>query len=191
MRLIAHGRHERGGLLQTPIVVKTAGLPVMAYGMINSVLGAGKLASATALAGGGARWMTLRFSVLTFLVTAVATAGFEATTAYPVLLAAAFVFYLGNVATNVVNATISMACTPSALLGGVMASRQVFITVTKILAIVAFGWVAERAGASVALLALGIISGAGVMMVWLSLGRHLPDPLPDHPFGSEPATTIV
>ncbi len=165
--------------LQAPMVVKTAGLSVMAYGMINSAVGAGKLAAAVGLAASGKRWASLKFSVLTFLLTALATAGFGATTAYPVLLAAAFVFGFGNVATNVVNATLSMAHTPSALLGRVIASRQVFIAVTKIVGTIAFAWVADRAGASLALVALGLISGAGVAAIWSSLTKQLPRTLPD------------
>jgi MFS family permease len=165
--------------LQTPMVVKTAGLPVMAYGMINSAIGAGKLASATVLAGAGTRWTNVRFCVFTYLLTALATAGFGATTAYPVLLAAAFLFGLGNVATNIANATISMACTPSALLGRVIASRQVFIAATKIVGTIAFGWIADRAGAPLALIVLGLVSAAGVALVWSSLSRQVPNGLPD------------
>jgi MFS family permease len=165
--------------LQTPMVVKTAGLSVLAYGMINSAVGAGKLASAAVLTAAGPRWVSMRFCVLTFLLTALATVGFGATTAYPVLLAAAFMFGLGNVATNIANATISMAHTPSALLGRVIASRQVFIAVTKIVGTIVFGWVADRAGASLALVALGLVSGAGVAAIWSSLTKQLPRTLPD------------
>ncbi len=165
--------------LQTPMVVKTAGLSVMAYGMINSAIGAGKLASATALAGVGARWTSVRFCVFTYLLTALATGGFGATTTYPVLLVAAFLFGVGNVATNIANATISMACTPSALLGRVIASRQVFIAATKIVGTIAFGWVADRAGAPFALIVLGLVSAAGVALVWSSLSRQIPNALPD------------
>ncbi len=165
--------------LQTPMVVKTAGLSVLAYGMINSAVGAGKLASAAVLTAAGTRWVSMRFCVLTFLLTALATVGFGVTTAYPVLLAAAFMFGLGNVATNIANATISMAHTPSALLGRVIASRQVFIAVTKIVGTIVFGWVADRAGASLALVALGLVSGAGVAAIWSSLTKQLPRTLPD------------
>jgi putative nucleotidyltransferase with HDIG domain len=165
--------------LQTPMAMKTAGLSVLAYGMINSAVGAGKLVSAAVLAASGTRWATMQFCVLTFLLTAVATAAFGATTAYPVLLAAAFMFGLGNVATNIANATMSMVHTPSALLGRVMASRQVFIAVTKIVATLAFGWVADRAGASLALVTLGLVSGAGVAAVWSSLTKQRPRALPD------------
>lgn len=166
--------------LQTPMAVKTAGLSVLAYGMINSAVGAGKLVSAAVLAVSGTRWATMQFCVLTFLLTALATAAFGATTAYPVLLAAAFMFGLGNVATNIANATLSMAHTPSALLGRVMASRQVFIAVTKIVATIAFGWVADRAGAPLALVTLGLVSGAGVAAVWSSFMKQRPGALPEH-----------
>ena len=110
---------------------------------------------------------------------ALAPAAFGATPAYPVLLAAAFMFGLGNVATNIANATMSMVHTPSALVGRVMASRQVFIAVTKIVATIAFGWVADRAGASLALVTLGLVSGAGVAAVWSSLTKQRPRALPD------------
>jgi putative nucleotidyltransferase with HDIG domain len=165
--------------LQAPMVVKTAGLSVMAYGMINSAVGAGKLTAAAGLAATGRRWASMKFCVLTFLLTAVATAGFGATTVYPVLLAAAFLFGFGNVATNVANATLSMAHTPTALLGRVIASRQVFIAVTKIAGTIAFAWLADRAGASLALVTLGLISGTGVAAIWSALTKQLPRALPD------------
>ena len=174
--------------LQTPMVVKTAGLPVLAYGVINSAIGAGKLAAAALLAAAGVRSVSVKFCVVTFLVTAAATVGFGATTVYPVLLAAAFMFGLGNVASNIANATISMAHTPSPLLGRVMASRQVFIAATKVTATIVFGWMADRAGASLALVVLGLLSGAGVAAIWSSLAKQMPSIVPDSLPKSVPET---
>lgn len=160
-------------VLQAPMVRTTAGLSPVAYGVINSAIGAGKIVSATVLTGAGKRWLSVPFVVATFLVTAVATALFGATTLYPALLGAAFLFGIGNVATNIANATLSLANAPTAIAGRLMASRQVFISATTLLGMLVFGRLADVAGPPVALVALGIVSALGVVVVWFTSGREL------------------
>ncbi len=173
--------------LQSPMVVKTAGLSAVAYGAINSALGAGKLVSATILTATGKRWITTGFVVAMFLVTAVATALFGSTTLYPALLAAGFLFGFGNVSTNIANATLSLANVPSGLSGRLMASRQVFINGTTLVGMLVFGRLADVAGPPVALVALGLASGAGVVAVWLTAGRRLREPAPAGASGGQGA----
>jgi len=165
-------------VLQSPMVVKTAGLSAIAYGVINSALGMGKLFSATALTSTGKRWTTVSFVTAMFLLTALATALFGATTLYPALIAAAFLFGVGNISTNIANAAISLANVPTELAGRVMASRQVFIAATTLVGMLVFGRLADLAGPPVALLALGVTSAAGVVIVWLTAGRQVQEPAP-------------
>jgi len=163
--------------LQTPMVVTTAGLSAVAYGLINSVIGVGKLISAIVLSGTGKRWVTVPFTVVMFILTAVATELFGATREYAVLLAAAFIFGLGNVATNITNATLSLTNAPSSIVGRLMASRQVFIAATTAVGMLVFGRMADVTNPQVALVTMGLVSGVGVLMVWLWAGRQLVRPI--------------
>jgi putative nucleotidyltransferase with HDIG domain len=166
--------------LQSPMVVKTAGLSVVAYGAINSSLGIGKLLSAIVLSGTGKRWVNLTFVVTMFSVTAIATEMFGATTNYGVLIASAFLFGVGNVATFIANATLSMANASTGIIGRLMASRQVFIALTTAVGMLAFGRMADIAGPQVALVTLGFTSGVGVLIVWLLAGRQIPEAAEAH-----------
>jgi hypothetical protein len=164
--------------LSGPMVVKTAGLGALAYGVINSAIGVGKLVAATTLTALGKRLTTVSFVIVMFLLTSLATALFGATVSYRGLIAAAFLFGLGNIATNITNATLSLGNVPLGLAGRLMASRQVFIAATTLLGMLVFGWIADLEGPPVALIALGITSGIGVLIVWLAAGRPPKDPVP-------------
>ena len=159
--------------LQSPMVVNVAGLSAVAYGVINSSLGVGKLLSAIVLSGTGKRWVNVTFIVTMFALTAIATELFGVTTNYGVLVVSAFLFGVGNVATNIANATLSMTNAPTSIIGRVMASRQVFIALTTTAAMLVFGRLADIAGAQFALVTLGFISGVGVLIVWLLAGRQI------------------
>lgn len=187
--------------LQAPMVRTTAGLSPVAYGVINSAIGAGKILSATVLTGMGKRWLSVPFVVGTFLLTSVATALFGATTLYPALLTAAFVFGVGNVATNIANTTLSLTNAPTAIAGRLMASRQVFISATTLAGMLVFGRLADVAGPPVALVALGLTSGAGVLAVWFAGGQELhrrarldiagaASPEPDPPAPAPPSVAV-
>jgi putative nucleotidyltransferase with HDIG domain len=158
--------------LQTPMVVKTAGLSAVAYGVINSFLGVGKLLSAIVLSGVGRPWINVTFVVAMFSVSAIATELFGATTNYGVLIAAAFLFGVGNVAANIANATLSMANASTGIIGRLIASRQLFVALTTAVGMLVFGWMADVVGAPTALITLGFVSGVGVLIVWLLLGRQ-------------------
>ncbi|SRR5579875_785619 len=162
--------------LRAPMIIRAAGLPVVAYGVINSVIGVGKLASAVALAATGRRWVSVPFVIMTFLLTGVGVGLFGLTTSYPVLIAGAFLFGAGNIATNIANASISLANAPSWIVGRLMASRQVFIAGTTLLGMLVFGRLADVAGPQAALVLLGMVSIAGVAIVWVAAGRNLPVP---------------
>ncbi len=162
--------------LQAPMVVETAGLSALAYGVITGALGVGKLLAAVVLSGTERRWVTLSFTVRMFLLTAVATLLFGMTRDYWILISVAFLFGVGNVSTNISNATLSMANAPSGIVGRVMASRQVFVAAATAGGMLVFGYIADVAGAPRALLSLGIVSGVGTLFVWLWAGRQLPYP---------------
>ena len=162
-------------VLMAPMVVKTAGLQAVAYGIISGATGLGKLASATILAGGRKNWANVPFVVSMFLLTSLAIIMFGSTAVYVILIAASFLFGLGNVATNIENATLSMMNAPSDIIGRLMASRGVFISATTIVGMLVFGRVADMPylGPPVALWCLGAISAAGVLLVWVTAGRRL------------------
>ncbi|HYM71187.1 MAG TPA: MFS transporter [bacterium] len=172
--------------LRAPMIIKAAGLPIVAYGVINSVIGVGKLVSAVTLASTGRRWVNIPFVMATFLLTGVAVALFGATTAYPALIVAAFFFGAGNIATNIANVAISLANAPSWIVGRLMASRQVFIAGTTLLGMLVFGRLADVAGPQVSVVMLGVISVLGVLIVWIVAGRDLPSPLPSPPVPRAP-----
>jgi len=162
-------------VLQAPMVVKTAGLQAIAYGMINGAAGVGKLVAATVLAGGRRHWANVPFVVHTFLLTALATIMFGSTTVYTPLITASFLFGLGNVATTIGNFTLSMMNAPSEITGRLMASRGVFISVITIIGMLVFGRLADEPGLGppAALWVLGAASAAGVLLVWFTAGRQL------------------
>lgn len=162
-------------VLQAPMVVKTAGLQAVAYGMIGSALGIGKLVAATVLAGGRKHWANVSFVVSMFLMTSLAIIMFGSTTAYTILIAASFLFGLGNVATTIENTTLSMMNAPSDIIGRLMASRGVFISATTIVGMLVFGRIADIPGLGppVALWSLGAMSAAGVLIVWVTARRLL------------------
>lgn len=163
--------------LQTPMIVGTAGLSVVAYGVINLFIEAGKLLSAVVLSGTGKQWVTIPFTVVMFVFTAIATELFGSTREYSILVLAAFLFGVGNVATNITNATLSMANAPPGIVGRLMASRQVFIAAVTAVGMLIFGRMADATGPPLALVTLGFVSGAGVLIVWLWAGRQLARPL--------------
>jgi len=163
--------------LQTPMVIGTAGLSAVAYGIINSSIGAGKLLSAIVLSGVGKRWVSVSFTVAMFILTAIATQLFGATRYYPVLIATAFLFGMGNVASNIANATLSMANASTGIVGRLMASRQVFVAASTAIGMLVFGRIADIASPPVALATLGFVSGVGVLMVWMWTGRQLAHPV--------------
>jgi putative nucleotidyltransferase with HDIG domain len=164
--------------LRAPMIMQTAGLPIIAYGIINGAVGAGKLVAVIALTFSGKRWTSLSFVAAMFLLTAVGIAWFGSTTNYQILAAAAFLFGWGNIATYIANTTIALTNTPSAFLGRLIASRQVFIAMTSLVGTLLFGRLADTAGPPEAIVLLGVVSGVGVVAVWLLAGQKLPSPAP-------------
>jgi len=160
--------------LRAPMIMKTAGLSIIAYGVINSAIGMGKLVAAVSLTTNGRHWVNMPFIIRMFILTAVAIGLFGSTTIYPALILGAFLFGLGNIATLVANLTLSMFNTPSYILGRLLASRQVFIAVTTLLGMLTFGWLADALSPPTALVALSATSASGVLGIWLWAGRQLP-----------------
>jgi MFS family permease len=164
--------------LRAPMIIGTAGLPVMAFGIVNSAIGVGKLVSAVVLTGMGKRLTNVPFVFKMFMFTAVSIILFGSTSIYPVLIVGGFLFGLGNIATNIANATISIANTPSWILGRLMASRQVFVAIITLIGTLVFGRLADLAGSREAIILLGAVSGGGTIIVWLLVGSKLARPTP-------------
>jgi len=162
--------------LRAPMIIKAAALPAVAYGVVNSVIGVGKLVSALSLAAIPRGWSNVSFVVGSFLLTALGILLFGATTSYSVLLMGAFLFGAGNIASNIANASISLSNTPSGIVGRLMSSRQVFIAGTTLVGMLIFGRLADVAGPPFALVMLGAVSAGGVLIVWFTIGRRVAPP---------------
>lgn len=169
--------------LHAPMVLTAAHLTPIAFGVTNSALGAGKLAGALWLAGWSSRLrIGPTFVVWAFVFTAGATALFGATTLYPVLIFAAFLWGLGNVTTNIGNQTLISLETPSYLLGRIVGNRQGLLNGVKVIGLLGFGRVGQLAGPQAGLWALGATSALGVIWVWLAARRYLPSlPVAEQP----------
>lgn len=159
--------------LKAPMIVHTAHLSAAAYGAVNSVLGAGRLVTAVALAGLTRRWATPNLSVAAYLLTGIGIAIFAATPWYLGLLAGAFVYSIGNMLGRIANATIIMQVTPQAVLGRVVGNRQALIRGTQLVGILAFGPLADATSPPAALWVMASLTIIGVLAVWLFTGRFV------------------
>ena len=160
--------------LRAPMIIQTAGLSLIAYGIINNTaVGAGKLVAVIGLTFFGRRLTNVSFVAVMFFLTATAIVWFGSSSSFHILMASAFVFGLGNIATNIANATISMTNTPSAILGRLMASRQVFVAMTSLIGTLIFGRLADTAGPPASIVLLGAVSGLGIIAIWLLTGQRL------------------
>lgn len=163
-------------VLRAPMVVHTAHLSPAAYGVVNSALGVGKLATALVLAGLTRRWATPSLAVFAYILAGFGVAVFATAPWYLGLVAGAFIFAVGNMMTSIVNATLVMQVTPQALLGRVLGNRQMLLQGTRLIGALALGRVADAASPPVA---LWIMAGAcvfGVTFVWLFTGRYVTAP---------------
>ena len=163
-------------VLRAPMVVHTAHLSPAAYGIVNSTLGVGKLATALVLAGLTRRWATPNLAVFAYVLAGLGVAVFASAPWYLGLIAGAFIFSVGNMLSSIVNATLVMQVTPQALLGRVLGNRQMLVQGTRLIGALALGRVADAASPPVA---LWIMAGAciiGVLMVWFLTGRFVTAP---------------
>ncbi len=163
-------------VLRAPMVVHTAHLSPAAYGVVNSTLGVGKLATALVLAGLTRRWATPSLAVFAYVLAALGVAVFASAPWYLGLVAGAFIFAVGNMMSSIVNATLVMQVTPQALLGRVLGNRQMLLQGTRLIGALALGRVADAASPPVA---LWIMAGAcivGVTFLWLFTGRYVTAP---------------
>jgi putative nucleotidyltransferase with HDIG domain len=176
--------------LQAPMVVHTAALSIMAYGVTNSSLGLGKLASAMILTKTATRWVTEGFIVCMYLLTSAASVLFGASTLYAILIVAAFFYGFGNVGTIVANQAIVAAHAPSYLWGRVLGSRQVFANSAKVIALLGFAHIADVVSPPFALWTLGFLSGAGVLLVFLR-ARYLLDQAETAPIAEVPSVPAL
>jgi Major Facilitator Superfamily len=157
--------------LKAPMVVQTAHLSAVAYGVVNSALGAGRLLTAVTLAAVTKRWATPNLAVSAYVLGGVGIAIFAATPWYVGLVAGAFVYAAGNMLSRIVNATLVMQTTPPAVLGRVLGNRQALLRGTQLGGILLFGRMADVTSPPVALRVMAIMTIAGVLLVWLLNGR--------------------
>jgi HD-GYP domain-containing protein (c-di-GMP phosphodiesterase class II)/MFS family permease len=159
--------------LRAPMIVHTAHLSPEAYGIVNSTLGMGKLATALVLAGLTRRWATPGLAVVAYLIAAAGVAVFASAPWLGGLVIGAFIFSVGNMLSSIVNATLVMQVTPHSLLGRVLGNRQVLVQGTRLIGALALGKVADSTSPPVA---LWLMAGAcifGVLLVWLLTGRFV------------------
>jgi HD-GYP domain-containing protein (c-di-GMP phosphodiesterase class II)/predicted MFS family arabinose efflux permease len=162
--------------LRAPMIVHTAHLPAVAYGAVQSTLGAGKLVTVVILAGLTRHWATPSLAVIAYLLAALGVAIFAATPLYWVLLLGTFIFAVGNMLSYVVNATLVMQITPQAILGRVLGNRLVLVQGTRVVGALALGRLADAASPPVALWAMATLSITGVLLVWFFTGRFVAAP---------------
>ena len=163
-------------VLRAPMVIHTAHLSPAAYGVVNSTLGVGKLATALVLAGLTKRWATPGLAVFAYLLAGFGVAVFASVPWYLGLVVGAFIFSVGNMLSSIVNATLVMQVTPQALLGRVLGNRQMLLQGTRLIGALALGRVADAASPPVA---LWLMAGAcifGVLLMWVLTGRFLAAP---------------
>ena len=174
--------------LRAPMIIQTAHLSATAYGVVNSTLGVGKLATAIVLAALTRRWATPTLAVWAYILAGVGVAIFAATPWYMGLIIGTFVFSVGNMMSYVVNATIVMQVTPHALLGRVLGNRQVLVQSTRVIGALALGRLADAASPPAALWAMALVSVGGVLLVWFFTGRFVAAPAPSPSPAGLPAT---
>lgn len=163
-------------VLRAPMIVHTAHLSPAAYGVVNSTLGVGKLATALVLAGLTRRWATPGLAVFAYLLAGAGVAVFASAPWYLGLVVGAFIFAVGNMLSSIVNATLVMQVTPQALLGRVLGNRQMLVQGTRLIGALALGRVADAASPPVALWVMAGSCIVGVLMVWLVTGRFVAPP---------------
>lgn len=163
-------------VLRAPMIVHTAHLSPTAYGVVNSTLGVGKLATALVLAGLTKRWATPGLAVFAYMLAGFGVAVFASAPWYLGLIVGAFIFSVGNMLSTIVNATLVMQVTPHALLGRVLGNRQMLVQGTRLIGALALGRVADTASPQVALWVMAGACLTGVMLVWLLTGRFVTAP---------------
>ena len=165
-------------VLRAPMIVHTAHLSPAAYGVVNSTLGVGKLATAVVLAGLTRRWAMPGLAVFSYILAALGVAVFATAPWYLGLVVGAFIFSVGNMLSSIVNATLVMQVTPQALLGRVLGNRQMLVQGTRLVGALALGRVADAASPPVALWIMAGVCISGVTLVWLLSGRYIAAPPP-------------
>ncbi|HEV2439526.1 MAG TPA: MFS transporter [bacterium] len=179
-------------VLRAPMIVHTAHLSPAAYGVVNSTLGVGKLATALVLAGLTKRWATPGLAVFAYLLAGAGVAVFASAPWYLGLVVGAFIFAVGNMLSSIVNATLVMQVTPQALLGRVLGNRQMLVQGTRLIGALALGRVADAASPPVALWVMAGACIVGVLMVWLVSGRFVAPPsLPAPALAGAAARSVV
>lgn len=158
--------------LNAPMVLRAAGLGVLAYGVTNSALGLGKLAVAMGLTALPVRWATAPVVAAMGVLTAIACALFGATHSYWVIVAAAVLYGIGNTGALVVTRAVLSLETPPTLLGRVVGSRQALAQGVRVVALLGLGWLGDRAGPPAALWTVGVLSTIGILAVF-AFGRTL------------------
>ncbi len=180
-------------VLRAPMIVHTAHLSPAAYGVVNSTLGVGKLATALVLAGLTKRWATPSLAVFAYLLAGFGVAVFASAPWYLGLIVGAFIFSVGNMLSSIVNVTLVMQATPQALLGRVLGNRQMLVQGTRLIGALALGRVADAASPPVALWFMAGACIIGVLLVWLLTGRFVtaPPSLPASPLATGAARSVA
>jgi len=152
------------------------------FGWLQSFEGIGFVVASLLLGWYGGRIFKGQAIVLSYALWALAAAAIGLSTNYVMLLGATFWVGFSNMIVFVGVTTIIMERTPSDKIGRVVTTRQVFVALIRVVALVGFGWIADSFGIREAIVLMAGISLAGTVgaairypALWrYSLGRLRP-----------------
>lgn len=153
--------------LQTPLAKGEVGLTDVQFGWFNGVWGVGFVMSSLVLGWYGSRLPKGRLIAWGFLGWIVATAAAGLSANAGMLYAAIFWVGFANIVIYLSLATTLMEVTPSHMIGRVLATRQVAVAGVRVLAMLAFGALADFVGVREAVLGMAGLSLAGTAVGFL------------------------
>lgn len=150
--------------VQTPLAKGVFGFTDAEFGWFNAVWGIGFVAASLVLGWYGNQIAQGRLIAAGFLGWAIATGITGLSLNSGMLYAAVFWVGFANIALFIGLSTTIMEVTPSEVLGRVIAIRQVSLTVVRLTAMLAFGYVADHVGVRESVLGMAGLSLLGVLL---------------------------
>ena len=150
--------------LQTPLAKHVLGVSDAQFGWFLSIAGLGYVTGSLLLGWYGRRFPKGQMVVFSYVLWAVAAAMMGSSLNYGMLLAAAFWVGFANMLLFVNVGTIMMEHTPSRLIGRTITTRQTVVACMRAIALVGFGWMADRVGVRPAILTMAGISAGGTLI---------------------------
>lgn len=153
--------------LQTPLAKGEVRLTDEQFGWFNGVWGVGFVMSSLVLGWYGSRIPRGRLIAWGFLGWIVATAAAGLSANAGMLYASIFWVGFANIVIYVSLATTLIQVTPSHIIGRVLATRQVGVAGVRVLAMLTFGFLADRVGVREAVSGMAGLSLAGTVAAFL------------------------